>query len=123
MNRNESIISAIYAKVGQSKRNNQKVMCHKSMKFSDMFGHNPPHTFDKFRENTFQWKMLSQLDLESKGQSPIPGSKQRSCSFCIVWHFLDSPALVEDFSVICFSEIFWYTSFNLMLQIVNGTNY
>ena len=70
MNRNESIISAIYAKVGQSKRNNQKVMCHKSMKFSEMFGHNPPHTFDKFRENTFQWKMLSQLDLESKGQSP-----------------------------------------------------
>ena len=43
-------------------------MCHLSMKLSDTFDQNPPCTLDKIRENPLRRKILSQLDLESKGQ-------------------------------------------------------
>ena len=39
-----------YAKVGQPKVNNIKVMCHLSMKFSDMFDENNHCTFDKIKD-------------------------------------------------------------------------
>ena len=50
-------------------------MCHLSMELSDMFDQNPPCTFDKIRENPFQRKTLSQLDLESKGQGHSKNQK------------------------------------------------
>ena len=36
-----------YAKVGQPKSNNQKVMCHQSVKFSDMSDQTLLYTFNK----------------------------------------------------------------------------
>ena len=42
--------TAVHAKVGQPKSNNQNVMCHQPMKLSDMFDQNPPCTFDIIRE-------------------------------------------------------------------------
>ena len=50
-------------------------MCHLSMKLSDTFDQNPPCTFDKIRENPFRRKMLSQLDLDSKGQGHSKNQK------------------------------------------------
>ena len=59
--------------------NNNQVMCHLSMKLSDMCDQNPPYTFDKIREKPILMrKTLSRLDLESNGQGhsknqkPIP---------------------------------------------------
>ena len=40
----------VYAKVGQLKVNNNQVMCHLSMKFSDKSYQNPHCIFDKVRE-------------------------------------------------------------------------
>ena len=37
----------VHANVGQLKVNNNKVMCHMSMKLLAMFDQNPPHTLDK----------------------------------------------------------------------------
>ena len=46
----------IYAKVGQLKVNNNQVMCHLSMKLSDMFNQNPPCTFDQIWEKPILMK-------------------------------------------------------------------
>ena len=46
----------VYAKVGQIKVNNNKVMCHLSKKPSDMFDQNPACTFDKIREKPILMK-------------------------------------------------------------------
>ena len=46
----------VYAKVGQIKVNNNMVMCHLSMKLSDMFNQNPGCTFDKIREKPILMK-------------------------------------------------------------------
>ena len=50
-------------------------MCHLSMKLSDTFDENPPYTFDNIRENPFQTKTLSWLDLKSKGQGHSKNQK------------------------------------------------
>ena len=50
------------------KVNNNKVMCHHSIKFSDMFDQNPPYSFDKISEKPIPLKTLSQLDRKRKGQ-------------------------------------------------------
>ena len=57
------------------KVNNNKVMCHLSMKFSDMFDQNPDCTFDTIRDKHIPIKMLPQLDLESKGQGHSKNQK------------------------------------------------
>ena len=48
--------NTVYRKVGQLKVNNNQVMCHLSMKLSDMCDQNPPYTFDKIREKTILMK-------------------------------------------------------------------
>ena len=58
------------------KVNNNQVMCHLSVKLSDTFDQNPPCTFDNIRGNPFQRKMLSRLDLESKGQGHSKNQSQ-----------------------------------------------
>ena len=50
-------------------------MCGLSMKLSDMFDQNPPCTLDKIREKPIPIKMLSQLDLERKGQGHSKNQK------------------------------------------------
>ena len=50
-------------------------MRHLSMKLSDTFDQNPPCTFDKIRENSFQRKTLSTLGLESQGQGNCKNQK------------------------------------------------
>ena len=52
-----------YTKVGQPNINNQKVMCQQSMKFSGIFDHNTPHTFDKIREKHSNEKCSHSLTL------------------------------------------------------------
>ena len=49
------------------KVNNNKVMCHLSMKFSDTFDQNPPCTFDSIKENNIPIKKRSHsLTLRAK---------------------------------------------------------
>ena len=55
-----------YTKVGQPNINNQKVMCQQSMKFSGIFDHNTPHTFDKIREKHSNEKCSHSLTLSAK---------------------------------------------------------
>ena len=50
-------------------------MCHLSMKLSYTFDQNPPCTCDKIREKPIPIKMLSHLDLESKGQGHSKNQK------------------------------------------------
>ena len=51
-----SFSTTLFAKVDQLKVNNNQVMCHLSMKLSDMFDQNPPCTLDKIREKPIQMK-------------------------------------------------------------------
>ena len=57
----------VYAKVGQLKGNNNTVIFHLSMKFSDRFDQNPPVRLTKLRKKHSN-KKHSQFDLECKGQ-------------------------------------------------------
>ena len=65
----------VYAKVGQLKDNNNQVMCHLSMKLSDMFDQNLPCTSDQIREKPILMKKHSRLDFESKSQGHSKNQK------------------------------------------------
>ena len=71
-------------KVGELKVNNNQVMCHLSMKLSDMFDQNTPCTFEKIRGTHSSEKRSHSTTLRAKVKaivkikSQCPG-EQKTC--------------------------------------------
>ena len=67
----------VYAKVGQIKVNNNKVMCHLSKKLSDTFDQNPAYTLTKLGK-TFSDEKRSQ-GLTFRANVKVIAKMKRQC--------------------------------------------